>query len=159
MDYREFCNIYIPLSEQMYRVAYHLLESQPDAEDAVQDLFIKLWSNRDALDAVANPHGYCITLIRNICIDRIRKASRTGQAPLEENVASVDPPDRQTFAKEQIARVRQAMAKLPEQQRQIFEMKVFEDLSYEEMAEATGKSSVNLRVLMTLARNRIKRQL
>lgn len=159
MDYREFCNIYIPLSEQMYRVAYHLLESQPDAEDAVQDLYIKLWSNRDALDAVANPQGYCITLIRNICIDRIRKASRTGQAPLEENAASVDPPDRQAFAKEQIARVRQAMAKLPEQQRQIFEMKVFEDLSYEEMAEATGKSSVNLRVLMTLARNRIKRQL
>lgn len=159
MEYKDFCSIYLPLGEQLYRVAYHLLESQPDAEDAVQDLFIKLWDSRDVLDAVQNPCGYCITLMRNLCIDRIRKASRTGTLPLEENSASVDPPDRQAVAKEQIARIRHVMATLPEQQRRVLEMRVFEDLSYEEMAAATGKSPVNLRVLMTLARNKIKRKI
>ena len=42
------------LSDGLYRVAYYILESEPDAEDAVQDLFIKLWNSREQLDTVLN---------------------------------------------------------------------------------------------------------
>ncbi len=47
-----FKSIYLPLSDGLYRVAYYILESRSDAEDAVQDLYIKLWESIDRLDKV-----------------------------------------------------------------------------------------------------------
>ena len=76
MDYKEFCDIYLPLTDGLYKVAFYILESEQDAKDAVQDLYIKLWDSRDTLDSVHNPMGYGIRLLKNICIDRIRKESR-----------------------------------------------------------------------------------
>ena len=71
----EFKEKYLPLGEPLYRVAFYMLESGADAEDAVQDLFVRLWSSRDSLDSVRNPKAYCITMLRNICIDRMRAAA------------------------------------------------------------------------------------
>ena len=67
---------YKSLSDGLYRVAYYILESQTDAEDAVQDLFIKLWNSRDQLDTVLNMKAYCTTLMKNLCIDKLRKEQR-----------------------------------------------------------------------------------
>ena len=54
------------LSDGLYRVAYYILESQTDAEDAVQDLFIKLWNSREQLDTVLNFKAYCTNLMKNL---------------------------------------------------------------------------------------------
>ena len=54
------------LSDGLYRVAYYILESENDAQDAVQDLFVKLWGNRDQLDTVLNFKASCTTLMKNL---------------------------------------------------------------------------------------------
>ena len=159
MTARQFSDIYTPLSDSLYRVAYYLLESQADAEDAVQDLYIKLWNSRDTLDAVHNPGAYCITLMRNLCIDRIRKASRRPNAELKDDVSADECADDSLIYKEQLGRIRKAMEKLPKSQRTVLEMKTMQGLSYEEIQEKTGLGYTSLRVLLSNARKAIKRQL
>ena len=66
-------NILISNAELFYRVAFHLLESREEAEDAVQELYLKLYESKHRLMAVSEPLAYGISVLRNICIDRIRR--------------------------------------------------------------------------------------
>ena len=121
MSTEEFTELYLPLRGALYRVAFFILESEDDAMDAVQDLYLKLLSSPDALETVRNPKAYCITLMRNICLDRVRKASRR-----------------------------------PETERTVLRMKVFEDLSYDEIQKRTGIGYLSLRVLLSNARRKLR---
>lgn len=159
MTDKDFIDIYIPLSDSLYRVAYYILESEQDAEDTVQDLYIKLWNLRDTLDAVYNPKAYCIRLLKNKCIDRIRQRSEE-TTELQEDMVS-DPSDisRVTEYKETVRRVTDLIGKLPERHKKVLKMKVFENLSYDEISQITGMSNLTLRVLLSQARSRIKKEL
>ena len=157
MGPEEFSRTYLPLRDAAYRVALHLLESSDDAMDAVQDLYIRLWERRDGLDAVRNPGAYCITLIRNICIDRIRSASKTDRlACTGEYGAEAPPPDERLQDRQQLVRVLGRMATLSEKERKILHMRVFEGLDYKEISRRTGISSLSLRVMVSNARRRLK---
>ena len=72
-----FQSEYLPLAEAFYQVAFYILEDAAEAEDAVQELFLKLWTNRDALIGIRNPKGYGMTVLRNLCLDRIRHSRKT----------------------------------------------------------------------------------
>ena len=72
MTTKQFTDIYLTFGGLLYKVAFYILESRADAEDAVQDLYIRLWNSRDSLENVRNPKSYCVTLMKHLCIDRIR---------------------------------------------------------------------------------------
>lgn len=172
MQYREFCKIFMPLHAALYRIACYMLESQADAQDVLQDLYLKLWNTRGRLDTVANPRGYCITLVRNLCIDRIRQAGRfsrphspsgtsasgTGSREPEPEDPAADI-EKAMADKERLNAVRSAAAKLSEGQRQVLEMRLLDNLSYDEIAARTGKSKLTLRVLLSTARKTLKAQI
>lgn len=67
---------YLSLADTLYRVAFYILEQECEAKDAVQDLYLKLWQKKDELDGVSAPKAYSITLLKNMCIDRIRRSNR-----------------------------------------------------------------------------------
>ena len=71
---------YLSQAATFYRVAFYILEDATEAEDAVQELFLRLWNGRDALDGIRNPAGYGIRVLRNLCLDRIRR-SRSRNCP------------------------------------------------------------------------------
>ena len=159
MTYEQFCDIYLPLTDGFYRVAYYILESEQDARDAVQDLFIKLWNSRDTLDSVSNPMGYGIRLLKNLCIDRIRKESRLARADLSEEIPADDTADGPQAAKEQAERLMRAVWKLPERQRAVLEMKLLRGMSNEQISKETGMSNLAVRVMISRARTKIKEAL
>ena len=159
MTYEQFCDIYLPLTDGFYRVAYYILESEQDARDAVQDLFIKLWNSRDTLDSVHNPMGYGIRLLKNLCIDRIRKESRLARADLSEEIPADDTADGPQAAKEQVDRLMRAVRKLPERQRAVLEMKLLRGMSNEQISKETGMSNLAVRVMISRARTKIKEAL
>ena len=159
MTYQQFCDIYLPLTEGLYRVAYYLLESEQDAKDAVQDLFIKLWDSRETLDNVHNPMGYSIRLLKNQCIDSLRKKSRLARADLTDEIASDDTADGPQTAREQTERLMRAVRKLPEKQRKVLELKMLHGMSNDQISQETGMSNLAVRVMISRARAKIKEAL
>ena len=159
MTYQEFCDTYLPLTDGFYRVAFYILESEQDAKDAVQDLFIKLWNSRETLDNVHNPMGYGIRLLKNLCIDRIRKESRLARADLSEEIAADDTADGPQAAKEQAERLMRALRKLPDRQREVLEMKLLRGMTNEQISQETGMSNLAVRVMISRARAKIKEAL
>ena len=73
----------MPYADRFYRAAYYMLESEQDAEDAVQELYMKLWTARSSLDGIRNPVSYGLSLLKNICIDRIRRREIRKHEPLD----------------------------------------------------------------------------
>lgn len=156
MTLEEFKAKFLPLSDGLYRIAFHYLEDASDAQDAVQDVFIKLWKSHDKLDNVNNPEAYSYTLIKNTCIDRLRRTRKTVQQGELEEKSGDDPPDKELSDKEALRKVLACIEELPEKQREIVRMRVFEELEYDEIAEKLGISEINTRVQLSLARKALK---
>ncbi len=156
MSTEEFTELYLPLRGALYRVAFFILESEDDAMDAVQDLYLKLLSSPDALETVRNPKAYCITLMRNICLDRVRKASRRPETEEMEAVSDESPADERMGDRQRIKDICQKLSSLPERERTVLRMKVFEDLSYDEIQKRTGIGYLSLRVLLSNARRKLR---
>ena len=149
-----FHTVWIPLQERFYRVAFYLLEDRADALDAVQDLYVKLWKMRDSLDLVRNPGAYGALLMRNLCIDRIRRVRAS--EPLEDDLPGPPPPDEELLAKETLGTLLQAVERLPDSQRNLLKLHFLQGLSYDEIAASTGLSPLNIRVQVSLARKKLK---
>ena len=153
----DFNNIWIPLADRFYRVAYYLLESEEDAEDALQELYLKLWSARSGLSGVQNPSAYGISMLKNICIDRIRKGMVRKSEPLDKVPHPEDShTESQTDIKDTLRYLLQEMEKLPDKQRVVLRMRAVEGLEYEDIARRTGLSEVYIRVLVTMARKTLR---
>lgn len=155
MTYEEFCSNWIPLGNSLLGTAAGILGSQEDAEDALQDLFVKLWQQRDTLDSVHNPPGYAKRVLKNLCIDRIR-STKPG-VPLPPELEGFESGDSRIESREQIRLMAEAVRKLPESQRKVLEMRILQDLSYEEISQKTGMSQLTLRVLLSRARKTLRR--
>ena len=156
----DFRKIWIPLADRFYRVAYHLLESRDDAEDAVQELYLKILSIPGKLVYVRDPASYGITLLKNICIDRIRRRESRRAEQLEDFMAAdASGPERKMTEKDTLARVIKEMERLPEKQAKVLRMRALEGLEYDEIARRTGLSKVNIRVLISMARKTLKKSI
>lgn len=153
----DFSNIWLPLADRFYRVAFYLLESESDAEDAVQELYLKLWSARSTLEGIQNPAAYGISLLKNICIDRIRKRTVRKAEPLEKvPQLEGDRPENRTDMKDTLRYLLEEMEKLPDKQRTVLRMRAIDGLEYEDISRRTGLSKVHIRVLVTTARKTLK---
>lgn len=159
----EFKDKWLPLSDRFYRVAYYILESGADAEDVVQDLYVKLWNMRDRLDGVKNPVSFGITLVKNMCMDRIRRSGAHTAVSIEDaglpDTCEAPPPDVEYIGREKLEQLRRIIAQLPERQRKVLQMRIFEGAEYKEIAAATGLSDLNLRVLLSTARKTLRQKM
>ena len=156
MTERQFHTDYLSLSGLLYRIAFYLLESEADAEDAVQELYLRLWKNRDRLDEVQLPKAYSIRMLKNLCLDRIRAARHLTfpEALPEEPAFHLQ--DDALDQKQRLDKVLEAVKALPERQREILLLRTVEGLSYEEISRRIGMSPLTLRVLMSRARSTLK---
>ena len=148
MTEERFHKEYLSLSDTLYRIAFYMLESRSEAEDAVQEVYLKLWDTRDALDGIRSPRAYSVTLLKNLCLDRIRRASHL---TFPEQL-----PDDEMDARMRLEKVLEAVKSLPDRQREILILRTVEGLSYEEIAQRTGMNYLTLRVLLSRARSTIK---
>ena len=150
----EFHTVWLPLQERFYRVAFYILENEADARDAVQDLYLKLWNLKDHLELIRQPSAYGALLMRNLCIDRIRR--RQADVPMEDVPAEKAPPDEELMLRESVAGLYDAIQKLPPGQRKLLTLRFIRGLSYEEIEKETGLSGLNIRVQVSLARKKLK---
>lgn len=151
MTPEEFIRVYLPLGDGLYRVAFRLLGKREEAEDAVQDLYVKIWNSLDGLDRVDNPEAWCLVVLRNLCIDRLRTKGAQRAVRAGEELPDEVPPEQSGRLEQTLSAVRS----LPARSRELLHLRLVEDLSYAEISRETGLSENALRVTF----HRIKQQL
>lgn len=161
MDVESFKRLFLPLHPKLFRIAYALVENKSDAEDILQDAYYKLWSRRNELADVRKPEAFCVTLVKNLCLDFLRspRAGRHDEDVTEAVTLSTDSsPDKELEMQDKVEQVRHLINRLPENQRQVLRLRGIEDCSIDEIEQITGLSAVNIRVLLSRARKIIREQ-
>ena len=154
MDVENFKRLFLPLHPKLFRIAYALVENKADAEDILQDAYYKLWSRRNELTDIQNPEAFCVTLVKNLCLDFLRSPRanrRDADVTKAVTLSTASSPDEELE--------RQDKVQLPENQRQVLRLRGIEDCSMDEIEQITGLSAVNIRVLLSRARKIIREQL
>lgn len=156
MSSHRFNTEFLPLAPLLYRIAFHILEQEAEAEDAVQETFLKLWEMRQRLDTVENPKAYSIRILKNECLSRLRQARR--ELPQEECKTSeaILPADERIDSRKRLEKVLGAIKSLPDSQRQVLLLRTVEGLPYEEISRRMGITQLSLRVLLARARGKLR---
>ena len=160
MDAREFKQRFMPHYKLLYRVAYHLTENAQDAEDLLQDMYLKLWQKRDDLPDEAMKEAYLVTMIRRLFIDQRRLKHVDTTAELK---AELSPPDEQSLdrhidIRDEAQQMEGLISQLSERDAKIIKMHLMEDRSYEEIEQDTGLSQGNIRIIVMRTKQKLRHQ-
>lgn len=150
----------LPTKHLLYRVAHAIVRHSATAEDVVQEVFIKIWQQRQELHHVTNWEAYGVRMVRNLAIDKTRsKHKRLTAMPEGLQVAASDTPESIATAQDAVSYIEQLMARLPEKQRLIMHLRDIEQCSYEEIATTLALPMSQVKVNLHRARQKIKAQL
>ncbi|NVO09522.1 MAG: RNA polymerase sigma factor [Bacteroidales bacterium] len=161
MNEQEFSQKVMVYSSKFYRYSYKILGNKDDAHDTVQDLYVKLWTIRKNLNSISNIEAFATTIVRNLCIDRLKKIKSTVLdsgclVKLSVVTESNNNEDDLEEVDVKIDLVRRVIKKLPELQQKIFLMRDFEEKEYDTISNELGISEENLRVMLSRARKKIR---
>ena len=154
MTAQEFKQRFMPFHRLLYRVAYHLTGNTQDAEDLLQDTYLKLWTKRDDLPPDAQTEAYLITLMRNLYRDPRRLKSNIVHETYEPD-KSYEPYEEEEEVLDNRAELQELIEKLPDKQREVMKAHIVEDKTYEEIQRDTGLSNGNIRVIISRAKQTI----
>jgi RNA polymerase sigma-70 factor (ECF subfamily) len=159
MELHEFKNKLIPVSPKLLRFAVRLLVNREDARDKVQDVFLKLWLMREKLETYRSLEALAMTMVKNACIDELRKRNTLFQYSdsIEENIDESGDGEQIFTEKEGYHSVVEMLVTLPEQQRAIIHLKDVEGYTTEEVMDILGISANAMRVNLSRARCKLRK--
>ncbi len=138
--------------QRLFTFAWQLCHSAVEAEEVVQDIFLKLWEQRDKLSEVHSPRHYIYTMARNRTLDLLGKIARNEQM-IREVWANITQPDNLTEqlleAEESRKLIEAALSRLPEKKQHIFSLSRQEGLSHQEIASRMGLSVQTVKNIIT----------
>lgn len=161
MTREDFTIIIKQTGRRLYGYAYRLLENQQEAEDAVQETFLKLWKMKDKLETYESIEALSTTITRNYCIDQIRRRKSTGHEPQssESSDPQLVPSPHELLERAESARIiGEIIDRLPVLQREIVRLRDIRGFSFEEISEKSGQSVNNIRVILSRARKFIREE-
>lgn len=142
----------------LYRVAYSVLRNAADAEDAVQEAFLRVLRHRDTLDEVRDRRVWLIRIVWNIVLDRKRRAKTRPETDDVAELSRVLPSD--GLSAEQLASAAQHHAhvlacveKLPAKEREVLQLSAFQELNSVEIAQVLNITESSVRSRLFRARN------
>lgn len=159
MELETFKITVLPLREKMLNFSLKLTDDRADAEDIVQEAFLKLWYIRDKLDEYQSVEALVMQVTKNLSLDKLRTRKPVG--PDIETISmdsGMKTPAEQLEQQEVVDQVRQLIARLPSLQQTIIRMKDVEGYELSEIAEITGTQIEAVRVNLSRARKKIREQ-
>ena len=148
----------LPLRHQLFRVSLRMLDDSEDAEDAVQEVLLKLWSKRDVLVTCDNPAAFATTVTKNHCLDKLKLKKETETIDNLYAVSARDNPHLQLERKNTEQALKHIIETLPQLQQQIITMKDVEEYEIDEIAEITGTSYEAVRMNLSRARKKVREE-
>ena len=160
MEAAEFKKIFLPFRNRIYRIAFALTGNKEDAEDMVQETYLRIWRARDNLNGVGNFESFSVTVVKNLCLNLLRTRVKSSSANDDQSRALLSETDvgREIESRDAVAVIARLMEKLPEKQLEVIRMRDIAGCSIEEIEECTGLSSVNIRALLSRARRKLRQQ-
>lgn len=157
-----FRNDVLPLKNELYRLALRITLNPTEAEDVVQETMIKVWNRRDRWDELESIEAFCLTICRNISLDKVKKAENQNQSLMDEHDAPdnsyTSNPEEQAMLQDRIALIRRLINTLPEKQRSCMQLRDFEGKSYKEIAKILAISEEQVKINIFRARQTIKQK-
>lgn len=153
----------LPLKNELYRLALRITLNPAEAEDIVQETMIKVWNRRDSWDEIDSIEAFCLTICRNLSLDKQRKMDNHGQTLEEDHYNQPDRtasanPEEQAIRQERVAIVQRLLDSLPEKQRTAMQLRDFEGKSYREIAQVMQVSEEQVKVSIFRARQTIRKK-
>lgn len=161
-DESSFTALYNLYSPSVYLSVLKLVKEREVALDVVQDLFLNIWKNRQAIDVNRPFRPYVFRIAKNLVIDFFRKAAKDKRI-VDELIASTLTIDEYTekmvLGNETAHLLNQTIHSLPSQQRKIFTLCKIDGRSYEEVAEMLHLSIATIGNQLSRATKKIRQQL
>ena len=157
MELKQFKIDVLPLRDKLLNYARKLTEDPSDAEDAVQEIMLKLWNMQQKLDEYQSIEALAMTMTHHLCMD-IWRAKRPDSLSLEQVQAPSQSatPERLLEEKDEFRLMRKIIDSLPTLQRTIIQMKDVQEYETEEIAEITGCSAEAIRSNLSRARKKVR---
>ncbi|MBT8263623.1 MAG: RNA polymerase sigma factor [Bacteroidia bacterium] len=159
MKQKEFLTTVMPFKDKLYRLAKRLLVSNDEAEDAVQEIYLKLWKGRDKIGNYKNPEAFAMTMTKNFCLDRLKSKQAGNMKIVHSNFQNSDNVERKVEAIDGVSLVFQIMETLPEQQRMIVQLRDVEQYEFAEIAEMLESNETAIRVALSRARKVLREEM
>ena len=159
MKQKEFLNTILPCKNTLYRLAKRLLVSSDEAEDAVQEIFLKLWKGRDKIDNYRSPEAFAITMTKNYCLDRLKSKQASNLKIVHNNYKNSENIERTIEGNEGVELVTKIMEALPEKQKMIMQLRDIEQFEFAEISQMLEINETAIRVALSRARKVVREQL
>ena len=150
----------LPLKNELYRMALRITMNAADAEDVVQETMMKVWNRRDQWDQIESIEAFCLTICRNLSLDKVRRMDNQTQSldaaydPKDQGISSN--PEEQAIQSDRIRLIRQLISQLPEKQRSCMQLRDMEGKSYKDIATILDITEEQVKVNIFRARQTIR---
>ena len=158
---RFFNELVSQYSEPLYWHVRGIVGNHDDADDLMQDIFIKVWKALSSFRGDSDPFTWLWRIATNEALSFMRKARVRAALSFTrlDEAARIADPDPAIDGDKALRQLRKAIASLPDKQRSVFTMRYYEELSYEQMSAITGTSEGALKASYHIAYEKVKNYL
>ena len=160
MKQQEFLQIISPFKDKIFRVAKRLLVSIEEAEDATQEVLVRLWNKNEGLQKYNSVEALAMTMTKNYCLDQLKSKRASNLQLVHSNYGDHSPSiDKQIEDRDSWNWVEKIINDLPEQQKIIIQMRDVEEYEFNEIASVLDMNETAVRVALSRARKTIREKL
>jgi RNA polymerase sigma-70 factor (ECF subfamily) len=160
MTQTDFLKIVMPFKDKVFRLAKRLLVSREEAEDATQEVLLKLWSNKAKMQDYKNIEAFSMTMTKNFCLDKLKSKQAQNlklvHSNYQDNKVSLQ---KQLELNDSLDWVSKIIEDLPEQQKMVVQLRDIEQYDYEEICKMLDMNPTAVRVALSRARKTIREKL
>ena len=154
MDQQEFITLIKPFKDKLFRLAKRMLVSSEEAEDATQEVLLKLW--KADTNAFKSIEAMAMTMTKNYCLDQLKSKRSSNLSLVHTNYSDNSSLERQIIDQDNLSWVEKIINTLPEQQRMIVQLREVEEYEFAEIAKIMEMNETAIRVSLSRARKAIK---
>ena len=156
MTAKLFQQRFLPMQPQLYRIALAILGVVVDAEDAVQETYLKVWQQADKIDGMESVEGFFVLTLRNVCLNMIRSLKGTVNLDTMNHEMEEDEEMQSLILKEDLMQLRKAISLLQPKARSMVTMFYISQMGSRQIAEIMGETDANVRSILSRARVQIR---
>lgn len=160
MKQTDFVSLVMPFKDKVFRLAKRLLVSREEAEDATQEILLKLWKNKQKIGEYKNVEAFSMTMTKNFCLDRLKSKQAQNLKIVHSNYTDNNSSlQKQVEARDSMSWVSKIMEDLPAQQKIIVQLRDIEEYDFAEISKMLDMNETAIRVSLSRARKTIREKL